>query len=71
MDNNSIERIRAVFEDLNRPSQKRLATALNARGIAYTTKALDAMFGTRTEKQLEAPAYTYKGKKASPDVNAR
>ena len=71
MDNNSIERIRQVFEELNRPAKSRLATALKARGIAYTTKALDEVVGKSTEKQLEAPAYKYKGKIASPDVNKR
>ena len=71
MNNDSIERIREVFEELNRPSKNRLATALKARGIAYTTKALDEVVGKSTDKQLEAPAYKYKGKIASPDVNAR
>ena len=56
MDNDSIERIRAVFEELNRPIKSRLATALKARGIAYTTKALDEVIGQSTGKQLEAPA---------------
>ena len=49
MDNNSIERIRQVFEELNRPAKSRLATALKARGIAYTTKALDEVVGKSTE----------------------
>ena len=71
MDNNSLERIKQVFEELNRPSKNRLATALKARGIAYTTKLLDEVVGKSTDKQLEAPAYKYKGKIASPDVNAR
>ncbi len=71
MENNSIERIREVFEELNLPSKNRLAIALKARDIAYTTKALDEVVGKSTEKQLEAPAYKYKGKIGSPDVNAR
>ena len=49
MDNDSLERIRQVFEELNRPSKNRLATALKARGIAYTTKALDEVVGKSTE----------------------
>ena len=48
-----------------------MATALNARGNAYTTKALDEVIGESTETQREAPAYKYKGKTASPDVSAR
>jgi hypothetical protein len=71
MDNDSSERINAVFEELNRPSKNRLATALKARGIAHTTKALAEVIGKSTEQQLEAPAYKYKGNIASPDVNAR
>ena len=67
----SIDRIRAVFEELNRPSRNRLATSLKARGIVYTTKVLDEVIGKSTDKQLEAPAYKYKGKIASPAVNAR
>ena len=50
MVNDSLERIRQVFEELNRPSKNRLATALKARGIAYTTKALDEVVGKSTEK---------------------
>ena len=49
MDNDSLERIRQVFEELNRPSKNRLAAALKARGIAYTTKALDEVIGKSTE----------------------
>ena len=49
MDNDSIERIKQVFEDLNRPSKNRLATALKARGIAYTTRALDEVIGKSIE----------------------
>ena len=71
MDNDSIGRIRQVFEDLNRPAKSRLATALKARGIAYTTKALDEVVGKSTDKQLEAPAYRYTGNIASADVNER
>ena len=71
MDNDSIERIRQVFEELNRPAKSRLATALKARGLAYTTKALDEVIGKSVDKQLEAPAYKYRGRIASPDVNAR
>ena len=67
----SIDRIRAVFEELNRPSRNRLATALKARGIVYTTKVLDEIIVKNADKQLEAPANKYKGKIASPDVNAR
>ena len=71
MDNDSLDRIRKVFEELNRPSKNRLATALRARDIAYTTKALTEVMGTSTDKHLESPAYKYKGKIASPDVNVR
>ena len=67
----SLDRTRAVFEELNRPSRNRLAAALKARAIAYTTKALDEVIGKSTDKQLEAPAYKHNGKIASPDVNAR
>ena len=71
MDNSSIERIKQVFEELNRPAKSRLAIALKARGIAYTTKALDEVIGKSVDKQMEAPSYKYSGKIASPDVNAR
>ena len=41
----SIDRTRAVFAELNRPSTNRLATALTARGIVYTTKVLGEVIG--------------------------
>ena len=53
-DNDRQERIKQVFEELNRPSKSRLATALKARGIAYTTKDLDEVVSKkhRTERTL-------------------
>ena len=71
MNNDAIEQIRKVFNELNRPSKNRLATALKARGIPYDTKTLNEVVGESPQKQLDAPAYQYKGKIASPDVNAR
>ena len=56
-DNDRQERIKKIFEELNRPSKARLATALKARGIAYSTKDLDEIVSKSTEKQLQAPAY--------------
>ena len=70
-DNDRLERIKQVFEELNRPSKYRLATALKARGVAYSTKDLDEIGSTSTEKQLQAPAYNYKGKITSTGQNER
>ena len=70
-DNDRLERIKQVFEELNRPSKSRLATALKARGIAYSTKELDEIVSKSTEKQLQAPAYNYKGKITSTGKNER
>ena len=70
-DNDRQERIKQVFEELNRPSKSRLATALKARGIAYSTKDLDEIVSKSTEKQLQAPAYNYKGKITSTGKNER
>ena len=70
-DNDRQERIKKIFEELNRPSKARLATALKQRGIAYSTKDLDEVVSKSTEKQLQAPAYNYKGKITSTGQNER
>ena len=61
MDNDSIERIRQVFEDLNRPSKSRLATALKARGIAYTTKALEEVIWEKHRKAAGSTSIQIQG----------
>ncbi len=72
MDNDSIDRIRAVFEELNRPSAARLKTALKQRGIAYDTKTVNEVVSKSTEKQLQLPVYNYKqGKIAATAPNSR
>ena len=50
-DNERLQRIKKVFEELNRPSKARLATALKARGILYSTKDLEEVVSKSTEKQ--------------------
>ena len=56
---------------MNRPSKARLATALKARGIPYSTKDLEEVVSKSTEKQLQTPAYKYTGKITSTAPNAR
>ena len=64
-DNDRLERIKQVFEELNRPSKARLATALKQRGIAYSTKDLE-------EVVSKLPVYNYKeGKIAATSKNSR
>ena len=70
-DNDRLEKIKQVFEELNRPSKSRLATALKARDIAYTTTDLEEIVRKSTEKQLQTPAYNYKGKITSTGKNER
>ena len=66
------ERIKQVFEELNRPSKARLATALKQRGIAYSTKDLEDVVSKSTEKQQQLPVYNYKeGKIAATSKNSR
>ena len=72
MDNDSIERIRQVFEELNRPSAARLKTALKQRDIAYGTKTVNEVVSKSTEKQLQLPVYNYKeGKITAAAPNSR
>ena len=71
-DNNRLERIKQVFEELNRPSKARLAIALKQRGIAYSTKDLEEVVSKSTEKQQQLPVYNYKeGKIAATSKNSR
>ena len=71
-DNDRLERIKQVFEELNRPGKSRLATALKQRGIAYTTKDLDEVVSKSTERQQQLPVYNYKdGKIAATSKNSR
>ena len=71
-DNDRLEKIKQVFEELNRPSKSRLATALKARGVAYSTKDLEEVVSKSTEKQQQLPVYNYKeGKIAATSKNSR
>ncbi len=72
MDNNTITRIREVFEELNRPSVARLKTALKQRDIPFDTKSVNEVVSKSTEKQQELPVYNYKeGKIAATAPNSR
>ena len=72
MTNDSIERIKAVFEELNRPSAARLKTALKQRDIPYDTKTVNEVVSKSTEKQLQLPVYNYKqGKITATAPNSR
>ena len=71
-DNDRQERIKKIFEELNRPSKARLATALKQRGIAYSTKDIEDVVSKSTEKQQQLPVYNYKeGKIAATSKNSR
>ncbi len=60
MGNNTIERVGAVVEELNRPSAARLKTALKQRDIPRGTKTVHEVVSKSTEKQLQLPVYNYR-----------
>ena len=66
-----MEAIRAVFEELSFPSRGRLATALKARGIPYTTQQVEELTKGEETKQVLALGPQYAGHIASPGLNRK
>ena len=63
--------INAVNEELNFPSLQKLRRVLDQRGIAYNKQSLEKLVKRQAVRQIQAPAYNYQGKIASPGLDSR
>ena len=63
--------IKEVFEELNYPSAGVLKRVLKSRGIPFNPKDVEALVKQDVTRQVQAPAYQFRGKIAATNLNSR